>query len=127
MLYTSVFAGDESGHAVLMAGVVAVAALVVLACRLPGDSEPGGDLWPPDAQIDGTVDEQHEFRLCLVPREPGVLDLLEHLGCRPVGNPLRRVCRFCWRLLPPPRLRVLDSRTRPALRLTHGVQHAAQV
>ena len=94
MLYTSVFAGDESGHAVLMAGVVAVAALVVLACRLPGDSEPGGDLWPPDAQIDGMVDEHREFRLCLVPREPGVLDLLEHLGCRPVGIPLRRACRF---------------------------------
>jgi hypothetical protein len=36
MLYTSVFADDESGYAVLMAGAVAVATLVVLACRLSG-------------------------------------------------------------------------------------------
>jgi hypothetical protein len=72
------------------------------------------------------VDEQREFRLCLVPREPGALDLLKHLRCRQVGNPLRRACRLCWRLLPP-RRDVLDSRTRPALRLAHGIQHAAQV
>jgi len=102
MLYTSVVGGDESGHAVLMAGAVTVAALVVLACRLPGDPEPGGDLWPPDAQIDGMVDEQHELRLCLVPHVPDVLDLLKHLGCRQVGDPLRRASGFCWRLLPPP-------------------------
>jgi hypothetical protein len=80
MLYISVFADDESGHAVLMAGAVAVAALVVLACCLPCHSEPGGDLWPPDALIDGIVDERREFCLCLVPHVPGVLDLLKHLG-----------------------------------------------
>jgi hypothetical protein len=28
------------------------------------------------------VDEHREFRLCLVPRVPGVLDLLKHLGRR---------------------------------------------
>ena len=95
MLYISVFAGDESGYAVLMAGVVAVAAPVVLACCLPGDPEPGGDLRPPDALLDGLVDEHREFRLCLVPHVPGVLDLLKHLGCRRVGDPLRRACGFC--------------------------------
>ena len=128
MLYTGVFRlRHESGHAALMAGIAAVAALVVLADRLPGHPEPGGDLWPPDAQVDGMVDQHREFRLCPVPHDPGVLDLLKHLGCRQVGNPLRRLCRFCWRLLPPWRLHVLDSRTRPALRLAHGTQHAAQV
>lgn len=82
MFYTCVFADDESGYAVLMAGAVAVATLVVLACRLSGDLEPVGDLWPADALIDGMVDEHREFRLCLVPRVPGVLDLLKHLGRR---------------------------------------------
>jgi hypothetical protein len=78
--------------AVLMAGAVAMAALVVLACRLPANSEPGSDLWPPDALIDGMVDERREFRLCLVPRVPGVFDLLKHLGC---SDPLRRARGFC--------------------------------
>jgi hypothetical protein len=90
-----VFADDESGYAVLMAGAVAVATLVVLACRLPRYPEPDGDLWPPDAQINGMVDEHREFRLCLVPHVPDVLDLLKHLGCRQVGDSLRRACRFC--------------------------------
>jgi hypothetical protein len=67
---------------VLMAGAIAMAALVVLACCLPCHSEPDGDLWPPDALIDGIVDERGEFRLCFVPHVPSVLDLLEHLGCR---------------------------------------------
>jgi hypothetical protein len=94
MLYTSVFADDESGHAVLMAGAVAVATLVVLACRLPCHSEPGGDLWPPDALIDGTVDQRGEFRLCFVPDVPGVLDLLKRLGYRRVGDPSCHACGF---------------------------------
>jgi hypothetical protein len=81
MLDTSV-SGNESGHAVLMAGAVAVATLVVLACGLSGDAEPVGDLWPSDALIDGVVDERREFRLYLVPRVPGVLDLLKHLRRR---------------------------------------------
>jgi hypothetical protein len=81
MLDTSV-SGDESGYAVLMAGAVAVATLVVLARGLSGDAEPVGDLWPSDALIDGVVDERREFRLCLVPRVPGVLDLLKHLRRR---------------------------------------------
>jgi hypothetical protein len=78
-----------------MAGAVAVATLVVLACGLSGDAEPVGDLWPSDALIDGVVDERREFRLYLVPRVPGVLDLLKHLGCRQVGGPLPRGCGFC--------------------------------
>jgi hypothetical protein len=127
MLYTGTSASDESGHAMLVVAVVAVAALVVLAGRLPGDPEPGSDLWPPDALIYGSVDKRCEFRLCLVPHVPGVLDPLKHLGRRQAGDALRRACGFCWRLLPPPRLHVLDPRTRPALRLAHGIQHAAHV
>jgi hypothetical protein len=81
--------------AVLMAGAVAMAALVVLACCLPGDPEPGGDLWPSNALIDGLVDERREFCFCFVPHVPGVLDLLEHLECRQVGDPSRHACGFC--------------------------------
>ena len=86
---------NDSGYAFLMAGVLTVAALVVLACRLPCHSEPSGDLWPPDALIDRMVDERGEFRLCFVPHVPGVLDLLKHLGCRRVGDPSRRACGLC--------------------------------
>ena len=125
MLIPDLPAQDESGHPTVHA--IAVAALVVLAGRLPGHPESGRDLWPSDAQIDGLVDEHREFRLCLVSREPGVLDLLKHLRCSHMGKPLRRVPRFCWRLLPPSQLRVLDSRTRPALRLAHEFQNAAEV
>ena len=82
MLDATSVSGDESGHAVPMAGAIAVATLVVLACRLPGNSEPGGDLWPSNTLIDGVVDERREFRLCLVPRVPDVLDLLKRLGPR---------------------------------------------
>ena len=33
-----------------------MAALVVLTGRLPGYAEPGGNLWPPDAQADSLLD-----------------------------------------------------------------------
>jgi len=82
MLYTSVSEEVRSGHTIGAAGAASVATPVVLACRLPGDSEAGSDLWPPDALADGIVDERREFCLCLVPHVPGVLDLLKHLGCR---------------------------------------------
>lgn len=61
---------DESGHAILAAGVFAVAALVMLAGSLPGHPELCGDLWPADAQADGMVYEHREFRLGLFPRKP---------------------------------------------------------
>jgi hypothetical protein len=57
MLYTNVLAEVWSGHAIPAAATVSVAALVVLARRLPGNSEPGGDLRPPDAQADGVVNQ----------------------------------------------------------------------
>jgi hypothetical protein len=44
-----------------------VAALVVLAGRLPGHAEPGGDFWPPDARADGVVNERREPGLCRFP------------------------------------------------------------
>ncbi|HXZ69614.1 MAG TPA: hypothetical protein VEH31_01930 [Streptosporangiaceae bacterium] len=69
---------------------IAVAALVVLAGRLPGHAEPGRDFWPPDAQADGVVDEHHEFGLCRFPREPDAFDPLQHLGRRQLRNSLRR-------------------------------------
>jgi len=95
MLYTSVLAEVRSGHRIRAAGSASVTALVVLACRLPGDPESGGDLWPSDALIDGMVDERREFRLGFVPHVPGVVDLLKDLGCRQAGDPLCRACGFC--------------------------------
>jgi hypothetical protein len=94
MLYTSPSTAHESGHAMLAVAFV-VAALAVLACRLSCDSELGGDLWPADTHVDGMVDERREFRLCVVPHVPGVLDLLKHPGCRGIGDPSRRACGFC--------------------------------
>ena len=117
----------KSGHPILAAGAAAVSALVVLPGRLPGHFEPYGDLWPPDAQAYGMVDEHREFRLGLVASEPGTLDLRKHLRCRQVRNAVRRICRFCCRLVLKPWLHMLDPRTRPAPRLAHGIQHAAQV
>jgi hypothetical protein len=58
---------------------------------------------------------------------PGVLDLLKHLGCRQAANPWRRTCRFRGCLLLRARPSVLAPRARPALRLTHGLQHATHV
>jgi hypothetical protein len=107
---------------------VSMAAVVLLACRLPGDTEPGSDFWPPDALIDGIVDERREFRLCPVPRMPGVLDLVKHMECRQAGKPLCRYRAFGWCLLRlPPRLRALHPRTRAALRLAHGLQDVAEL
>jgi len=82
MLYPSVLAGDESGHPILAAGAVAVSALVVLAGCLPGHFEPEGDLWPPDAQTDGMVDEHCELGVGFVSRQASPLDPREHLGRR---------------------------------------------
>jgi hypothetical protein len=70
ILYTGL-AEDESGHTILTAGVVAVAALVVLAGCLPGHAKPVGDLGPPDTQADGVVDQHRELRLCLLLRNRG--------------------------------------------------------
>jgi len=49
MLYTSVLVEVWSGNTIRAADAASVATQVVLACRLPGHSEPGGDLRPPDA------------------------------------------------------------------------------
>ena len=61
MLYTSVVSEVWSGHAIRAAGAVSVAALVVLARRLPGNSKPGSDLRPPDAQDDCVVNQHCQF------------------------------------------------------------------
>ena len=127
MLYTSVVSEVWSGHVIRAAGAVSVAALMMLARRLPCNPEPGSDLRPPDAQDDCVVNQHCQFCFRLVPRQPDALDLLKRLGCREWGNPLRRTCRFRWRLVLPTRPPMSDPRTRPALRLAHGIQHAGQV
>lgn len=89
MLYTW-HLDPGSGHPILTAGAVAVATLVVLAGRLSGHAKPGGDLWPPDAQADGVIDQNREFRLRLLLRDPGARDLLQHLGWGHPGDSLRQ-------------------------------------
>ena len=64
----------------LMAGAVAVAALVVLAGRLPGHAKTGGDLRPPDAHADRLIYQHREFGIYLLPGESGSFDPLQHLG-----------------------------------------------
>jgi hypothetical protein len=64
----------------MAAGALTVAALVVLAGRLPAHAELGGDLRPSDAQVYGLVDQRSEFRLGLLLCDSGVPDLLKHLG-----------------------------------------------
>ena len=56
-----------------------MAALVVLAGRLPGHAQPGGDLRPPDAEADSLVNEHCEFCLCLPLCSPSALNPLHHL------------------------------------------------
>jgi hypothetical protein len=58
MLYTSVLVEAWLGRAIWASGAVAVAPLVVLARRLPANSEPAGDLRPPDAQGDGVINQR---------------------------------------------------------------------
>jgi hypothetical protein len=71
-----------------------VAALVLLASCLPGDSEPSGDLRPSDPDSDGVVNQLRKVRLCLLLRNPGVLDPLQELGAGHPGILLRLAGRF---------------------------------
>lgn len=125
MLYTSVVADDESSHTVLMAGTVAVATLVVLACRLPGDPEPGGDLWPSDALIDGIVDQvassasasSRTCRACSICSSTSGTDGLVTGRAMPAGSP-DACCRdrdsMCLTLGPDRRLDLpMESSMRP--------------
>ena len=41
-----------------------MAALVVLTGCLPGHTQPGCGLWPPDAQANGLIDQLGERRFC---------------------------------------------------------------
>jgi hypothetical protein len=56
-----------------------MSALVVLTGRLPGYTQPGGDLRPPDAEADSLIDQLREFRLGLPLCSPGPLNPLQHL------------------------------------------------
>ena len=100
----------ESGRPILTDGVVAMAALVVLAGRLPGDSELGSDLRPADAEFDGVVDQRCEFGFCLLLCSTDVPDPVEQLRWGHPGNPLRRARAFGWRLVLPILLPLLGSR-----------------
>jgi hypothetical protein len=106
----------------LMAGVIAVAVLVVLAGRLPGDAKTGGDLRPPDVHVDRLIHQYREFGIYHLPGESGASDLLQHLGWRQLEIPLRRVWLFRSCLGSPPGLYMPDFRL--AFGPAHVVQHA---
>jgi hypothetical protein len=72
-----------------MAGIVAVAALVVLACRLPAHAEPIRDLRPADAQADSVVDEHGQFTLRFLLCNVDTSDPLQDLSGGHPGNSLR--------------------------------------
>jgi hypothetical protein len=99
------------GGTVLAGGLVAVAALVVLAGRLPAHPQPGGDVRPPDAEGHGVVDQGRQLGLGLVPGKPGALEPLQHLGRAQPSCPLLRAWRRCWRPVPVTRLHELHPRT----------------
>jgi hypothetical protein len=80
---------------------VTVAALIVLASCLPGHAKLGGDLRPSEAEVNGVVDKCRKLRLCLLLRNPGAPDPLQHLRRGHPGNLLRLAGRFrwCWPLV----------------------------
>jgi hypothetical protein len=69
----------ESGRPNFWAGVVAMAALVVLAGTLPVHAKPAGDLRPSDAEADGMVHEERQLGLRLLLHDPDPPDSLQHL------------------------------------------------
>ena len=66
-----------------------MAALVVLTGRLPGHTQPGGDLWPPNAHRNRLVNQFGERRFCPPLSNPGALNLFQHLGGTHLGSRLR--------------------------------------
>jgi hypothetical protein len=124
MLYTGPL-DDQLGHSILTAGAVTVAALVVLAGRLPSNAKPRGDLRPPDTHADRLVHQHREFGICLLAGESGSFDPLQYLGWRQLGIPLRWAWQFRSFLGPLPGLHVPDLR--PALGPAHVAQHAGRV
>ena len=69
----------------------AVAAVVLLAGRLPGHVKPGGDVRPADPQVNGVVEQFCEFRIYLVSGKTGALDPLEDQVGSQLGGPLRKM------------------------------------
>jgi hypothetical protein len=110
---------DELSDLIPAMNAVAVPTPVLLPGRLPGNSEPIGNVWPPNAQAGRVIDQHCEFRICAVPSKPGTFDSFKQLRCRQPGEALR-----CWRRcgcrLAPLWLLGLYPRSRPALRLAHA-------
>jgi len=101
-------------------------ALIVLTGRLPGHTQPDGDLWPPDAETNSLVNQLHQRRFCFPLCNPGALDLLQHLGGRHPGSRLRLARRLCWGLWRPLWLHPLGSLARSALCSSHTIRMRAR-
>ena len=110
---------DELSALIPAMNAVAVPTAVLLPGRLPGNSEPIGNVWPSNAQAGRVIDQHCEFRLCAVPSKLGTFDSFKQLRCRQPGKALR-----CWRQfgcrLAPLWLLGLYPRSRHALRLAHA-------
>ncbi len=65
-----------SPASILNTHAATMAAPVVLTGGLPGHTQPGGDLWPPDAQANSLVNQLRQCRFCPLLCNPGALDLL---------------------------------------------------
>jgi hypothetical protein len=116
-----------SAASILNSHAATMAALVVLTGRLSGHTQPGGDLWPPDAQADSLVDQLRECRFCSPLRNPGALNLLQHLGGWHSGSRPCLAWRLRWGLLPSLRLSPPSSRARSAFCSSHEIQDAGEV
>jgi RNA-directed DNA polymerase len=118
--------GIKSGHAILTAGAGAMSALVMLAGRLPADTQALGNVRPPDPQVDRVVDQQRQLGVQLVALQPCPADPLQHLRCWQPRDPLRRAGRRRWSSRPVIRPR-LDRLRQPPPRPAHATQHPARV
>ena len=99
-------------------------ALIVLAGRLPGHTQPGCNLWPPDAQANSLVNQLRQRRFCFPLCNPGALDLLQHLDGRHPGSRLRLARRLRWGLWRPLRPHPLGFST---LGSSHAIHDAGEV
>lgn len=110
----------------LGATIVPVAALVVLARRLPAHFQAGGDLRPPDAQRDSVVDQGRQLRLGFLPHDAGAL-IRSSTAAPTSALPAASVLVVLPVPAPVTRLHELHPRPRPPLPLAHTPQDAGTV
>ena len=81
MLYTGLLVIAGLGAVVLAVAAFGMAAQVLLASCLSGHTKLRRDLRPPQIAPNCSVRQDRQFCFGLVSFDPGVLDLLQQLGC----------------------------------------------